>query len=128
MFNNNISENIQSLRLKNNLTQTELATKLGISRQALSNYEKGLREPDISTLAKIATFFNCSIDFLVFNNTKINISDLYKCHDSFAINEIDTSIINFLKSKKIELESIKNSIPKKIQTIDNLISTFEKDM
>ena len=128
MFNNNISENIQSLRLKNNLTQTELATKLGISRQALSNYEKGLREPDISTLAKIATFFNCSIDFLVFNNTKINISDLYKCHDSFAINEIDTSIINFLKSKKIELESIKNSIPKKIQTIDNLISIFEKDM
>ena len=128
MFNNNISENIQSLRLKNNLTQTELATKLGISRQALSNYEKGLREPDISTLAKIATFFNCSIDFLVFDNTKTNISDLYKCRDSFAINEIDTSIINFLKSKKIELESIKNSIPKKIQTIDNLISTFEKDM
>ena len=128
MFNNNISENIQSLRLKNNLTQTELATKLGISRQALSNYEKGLREPDISTLAKIATFFNCSIDFLVFDNTKTNISDLYKCHDSFAINEIDTSIINFLKSKKIELESIKNSIPKKIQTIDNLISIFEKDM
>lgn len=124
MFNN-ISQNLKALRNKNNLTQSELAHSLGISRQALSNYEKGTRDPDIFTITKIAKFFNCSIDFLVFNNTTTNITKLYKCSESKELDDFSENIIRFLETKKEELNSIQNSIPDKIEELDNIISKIK---
>lgn len=60
-----IGENIKSLRKKNNITQEELAEKLSVTRQAVSNWENGKTEPDIETLTKIAQIFDTSIDELV---------------------------------------------------------------
>ncbi|PBC87543.1 transcriptional regulator with XRE-family HTH domain [Caldicellulosiruptor bescii] len=65
-----IEENIFAMRLKElreeaNLTQNELAEKLGIGRATLSNYELGVRKPDIDTLQKIANYFNVSSDYLL---------------------------------------------------------------
>lgn len=53
------------LREKRGITQEQLANMVGISRAALSHYEKGRREPDYDTLSKIADFFKVSIDYLV---------------------------------------------------------------
>lgn len=57
--------NLKNYRIKNNLTLTELSEKLGISRTALSGYEKGLNDPSLYVLFKIATLINCSLDELV---------------------------------------------------------------
>ncbi|BCS80621.1 helix-turn-helix domain-containing protein [Anaerocellum diazotrophicum] len=65
-----MEENIFAMRLKElrekaNLTQNELAEKLGIGRATLSNYELGVRKPDIDTLQKIAMYFDVSSDYLL---------------------------------------------------------------
>ena len=53
------------LRKELNLTQYQLAEKLGFSRGQIGNYEQGSREPDQETLLKIASFFDVSVDYLL---------------------------------------------------------------
>lgn len=57
--------NISKLRRSADMTQSELADKLNITRQAVSRYEKGDSFPDISVLVKIAEIFEISIDELI---------------------------------------------------------------
>ena len=52
-------------RLRNKLTQEELAAILGVDRSTLASWEVNRREPDIATLRRIADFFGVSIDWLV---------------------------------------------------------------
>ena len=62
-------ENLKSLRERNNLSQIELSKRIGLSNVTLSQYEKGVRKPDIQTLTLIAQFFNVSTDYLLGNET-----------------------------------------------------------
>ncbi|MCE5168929.1 helix-turn-helix domain-containing protein [Paenibacillus profundus] len=56
---------IAELREGKGWTQEELAELLGITRAALSHYEKDRRKPDFETLTKLADQFGVSIDYLV---------------------------------------------------------------
>ncbi|RAU97135.1 helix-turn-helix domain-containing protein [Paenibacillus sp. YN15] len=58
-------DKIALLREKRGLTQEDLANKIGISRASLSHYEKNRREPDYTTLTKLADFFHVSVDYLL---------------------------------------------------------------
>ncbi|MCM3144317.1 helix-turn-helix domain-containing protein [Brevibacillus sp. MER 51] len=58
-------ERISILRSKMKMTQEELAKRIGITRAALSHYEKDRREPDYETLEKFADFFDVKIDYLL---------------------------------------------------------------
>ena len=58
-------DNLISLRKINNLSQEQLAEKLGISRQTLSKYETGESVPDIEKCKVIADYFGVSLDDLV---------------------------------------------------------------
>ena len=60
-----LSKNIKRYRTQNNITQEQLAEKINVTRQAVSNWENGKTEPDIETLTKIAQIFDISIDELV---------------------------------------------------------------
>ncbi len=61
----NYKNRIAALRKNRNLTQDDMSTTLGISRAALSHYEKGRREPDYDTLITIADFFKVSLDYIM---------------------------------------------------------------
>lgn len=50
-------ENMKSLRSKANLTQGELATKIGKSQKAVSEIESGKTWPDYKTIQALATVF-----------------------------------------------------------------------
>lgn len=56
---------IAELREQKGWTQEELATTIGISRAALSHYEKNRRKPDFETLTQLADLFQVSIDYLI---------------------------------------------------------------
>jgi transcriptional regulator with XRE-family HTH domain len=56
---------ISYLRDQKGWTQEGLAELLGITRAALSHYEKNRRKPDFETLTKLADLFGVSIDYLV---------------------------------------------------------------
>ena len=53
------------LREQHNLSQTDLAKILNISRQSYNFYENEKRDPDTTMLIRIADFFNVSLDYLL---------------------------------------------------------------
>lgn len=61
--------NLKEKRLEKNMTQAELADRLGIKRQRLSNYEVGIREPNIDTLKSLAKALDCTVDELLAEDT-----------------------------------------------------------
>lgn len=56
---------IKNLRTSHNLNQVQLAQKLNVSKQTVSNWENNNILPSIEMLVKIADFFCVSADFLL---------------------------------------------------------------
>lgn len=68
-----ISLFIRKKRKDLNLTQEELADKLGVTKASVSKWELAQSYPDITILPSIAALFNCSIDELLgFSNSSID--------------------------------------------------------
>ena len=58
------------LRKKNNLSQEELAEKLGVSRQAISKWERSEASPDTDNLIALAEIYGMSLDELIFGEKR----------------------------------------------------------
>lgn len=58
-------ENLLRLRQEKGLKQQDVATGAGLSLRGYQNYERGLREPSLSTLIALADFYDLSLDELV---------------------------------------------------------------
>jgi transcriptional regulator with XRE-family HTH domain len=58
-------ENLLEARLTAGLSQEELAERAGIDRPAISVYERGRREPNLSTIVKLARGLGISAEVLV---------------------------------------------------------------
>lgn len=56
---------LRIIRKKKKLSQLKVVTDLSISREAISYYETGKRNPDINMLCTLSKYFNVSIDFLI---------------------------------------------------------------
>lgn len=56
---------IRELRKRAGMTQSELASRLGISASAVGMYEQGRREPDNKTIVKLCQLFEVSGDYLI---------------------------------------------------------------
>lgn len=61
---------IKTLRLKNNIYQTELAKTIGVSQTHMSNIESGRAGLTLENLVKMVHIFNCSLDEIVFGEEK----------------------------------------------------------
>lgn len=61
MFN----ENLVQLRKLNQMTQEDVAEKVGVSRQAVAKWESGETSPDINSCVVLAEIFGVSLDDLV---------------------------------------------------------------
>ncbi len=59
------AKRIKELRNEHNLSQPQLAEKLGVSNGLISLWENGLREPSMSSLVQMAKVFDVSIDYIV---------------------------------------------------------------
>ena len=60
-----LGERILELRIAHNWTQVQLAQKLNVSKQAVSNWENNNILPSIEMLVSIAKFFSVSTDYLL---------------------------------------------------------------
>jgi len=58
-------DRLKHLRTIKGLSQKFVAEKIGVKNNTLSGYESGRREPDATTLAKIAELYEVSIDYIV---------------------------------------------------------------
>ena len=70
-----LSGNIKRLRLDKNLTQEQLATKLGVSAQAVSKWETSETYPDGALLVPLANELEVSLDEL-FGNDSVSMADI----------------------------------------------------
>ncbi len=73
---------------RNNLgfTQAEIAEKLHVTRQTISNWEKGKSYPDLDTLVKISDIYKVSIDSLLKGDKNLKkYLDQGKAYNAFSI-------------------------------------------
>ena len=56
---------LKRIRKKKGYSQLKVAMDLSISREAISYYENGQRNPDIEMLVTLSNYFNVSIDYLI---------------------------------------------------------------
>ena len=68
---------IKILRLVNNKTQKDIADYLGVTRKAISLYEKGDREPNQKMWQALGNYFNVSVPYLQ-GATTYEVLDLYE--------------------------------------------------
>lgn len=61
----NLSENLKKIRKENNLSQEQLAEKLGVSRQAVSKWESNQAYPEMDKVVQLAQMFHLNIDDLL---------------------------------------------------------------
>ena len=62
-----VGENIIFLRKRNGMTQEALSERINVSSQTVAKWERGESEPDCSSLMRLSTLFNVTIDALVGN-------------------------------------------------------------
>ena len=89
---------LRELRNKSDLTQNEIATKLGVSGQTILNWENGIYEPKISQLIELADLFNVTVDYLIERDNVPSQADIV-CKELEKISKED--LISFIRSKLI---------------------------
>ncbi len=102
----NLSENLKKIRKDNNLSQEDLAEKLGVSRQSVSKWEQGLAYPEMDKVLEICKLFNLNIDDLLnqdikeVEKTKQSKSTVNKNIDSFL--SYISKTVNLFSSMKFK--------------------------
>ncbi|RKD32297.1 helix-turn-helix domain-containing protein [Thermohalobacter berrensis] len=121
------SSRLKLLREEKGLRQEDLAKILNISRQSISNYEKGVRFPnDEELIKKLAKFFNVSIDYLLGAS---NIRSNYMYIDDTRTRE---SASSYDVDKKTALENLFYEVDtlsvNTIQRITQVIRIFKDEI
>ncbi|MBQ8780171.1 MAG: helix-turn-helix transcriptional regulator [Oscillospiraceae bacterium] len=86
-----IADRIKTLREKNNMTQSQLARRLGISRSAVNSWEMSLSSPSSIYLTELSKIFGVSTDYLLSLDDKlrIDISDLNEKEQEMVVQLVD---------------------------------------
>lgn len=80
--------NLKAYRKESGLTQEQLAETLGVSRQAVANWERGETLPDIANVIKLSDIYGVTVDRLVRNIAGMSESAQGKKH-MFGYSNID---------------------------------------
>ena len=88
-----LNERIKELRISRGMSQVEIAEKLGVSKQSVSNWENDNIQPSIDMLIKISHLFSVSTDYLLGEDKRTflevtNLTALQINHIQQVINDI----------------------------------------
>jgi len=85
-----------SKRREKGITQDELATHIGVSKQSVSKWENGISYPDILLLPQLASYFNISLDELMGYEPQMTANDIKKLcaelSDEFVTGSFDVAL------------------------------------
>ena len=103
------SERLKKLRKQAQLTQVDVAEKLGISQPAYASWERGVKKPTQENLVKISQILNVSVDYLV-GNSEEKLDELDNIELLFRMNSkgltdkekeiFKRELIEFMKERK----------------------------
>ena len=91
-----MGEKLKSLRIEKNLTQKQVADRIGLAISAVSSYESGTRYPSYDVLVKLARIFHVSTDYLLGMTDKRNI-DVTGLSDNEI--ELVSQLVDTLRNK-----------------------------
>lgn len=88
-----LNEQIRELRNIRGISQIQLANKLGVTKQSVSNWENDNILPSIEMLVKIANFFEVSTDYLLGLDKKRtldveNLTEIQISHIQFIVDDL----------------------------------------
>lgn len=92
-----VADRIKYLREQNNLTQTQLSKKLGITRSGVNAWEMGISVPSTQYIVELAELFGVSTDYILGVN-KTSTVDVSGLTDSDI--QLIQNIVKHLKDKK----------------------------
>ena len=89
---------LKELRHERQLTQKQLAEKLGISYQVVGYYENEINQPAPDMLIQIADFFQCSIDYLLGRSDDLGNVTVYNTTEGYnALTATEQKIVNIIR-------------------------------
>lgn len=133
MFNmRNVGFKISELRKAKNMTQMELADKMGISFQAVSNWERGNSMPDISKLPEIAQLLGTTVDEILGEESELVASAVNGNIDEYLDNNVVTpkqlgDVAPILKPEQVDRIFVRTSTDE-FDGIKELFPFISKDV
>ena len=109
-MNIEVANRLQQLRKAKGLSQEELAQILGLSRQAISKWERAETSPDTDNLVCLARLYNISIDSLL--STDESIEEIKERIAQERINEIDKEKDEIEKTEDETIDPLEENIIK----------------
>lgn len=101
---NNFASNLRHLRLRNGMTQEELANKLDKDYSTIGKWELGLRSPIMTDVIRISELFNISLEKLIGQNVtqrdNYDELDILYSKNKNILTEDDKETIKFLIEKR----------------------------
>ena len=89
-----LADKIISLRKKSGMTQEDLASQIGVSRQSVSKWESSMAMPDLDKIVKLSQIFSVSTDFLLDDSLGMEqvivdekVEDTVKIIDLYLLNQ-----------------------------------------
>ncbi|HGK1753363.1 TPA: XRE family transcriptional regulator [Streptococcus pneumoniae] len=123
-----IGEKIKQYRLENGWTQQELGSKIGISKNAIGNYEKGIRSPKKDTMFDLANAFGISIDDLfpqIRKDSSTKISTIQTIYDELKPLRQD-KVLNYAEK---QLDEQRNEEETKINEVsEKVVSLYQVEV
>ena len=91
------ADNLKKLRKRRNISQEQLAEKVGVSRQSVSKWETSEAYPEMNNILELCKIFKCNISDLV-NDKMVDIDSLDE--------EVKMSVVKFKKEKQNQMKGI----------------------
>ncbi len=113
-----LGRKIKEARLKKGYTQTELGNLVGVTKEAICRYEKGLINPKMKVFEKLVICLDLTLDYTVVR--KVDSVNENK-EEYFKLNDDDIKIIEQLKKYPNLYYEICMDIPNKINAINKIM-------
>lgn len=113
---------LKYFRMREGLSQSELAEKLGVSVSRISMYEVGKREPDFETEEKIADFFNTDLNTL-------RGRDIENEDEHYYLNEETRDMAQAIfenKELRVLFDAARDSSPEDLQTVHSMLLALKR--
>jgi len=94
---------LKALREKRQLTQSQVAQKLGVRRATISGYENNTATPSLYKIAELALLYRTTTDYILgLDNRTTIILDGFSDREAMAVSNIIDSIISEIKALRFK--------------------------
>ena len=91
---------IKEMRIASKFSQKDLAEMIGCNQTAVGKYEREDLEPNLDTLKKLSSIFECSIDYLVGNSDDFGV---VQTAQNYALTALESEMLSHFR--KLDMSS-----------------------